>query len=199
MKKILFFLLFGLVAFNAQAAQPYFENDKLSLDIGLTMNNQLLACFNIKDGWHISYQNAGDAGVPTSFEFENMSADLLNQSAPEKFLYEDIITQYGYGKAACYLFAYSDSSDNAAISISWTACKDYCEPEDPGLPAAGVQRGKRIPGAESAAQALCRDLQSADFLQADGSGEDHCAVGCAGRTGQSAGTSRFLRLRRTAL
>ncbi|MBR6327279.1 MAG: thioredoxin family protein [Alphaproteobacteria bacterium] len=130
MKKILFFLLFGLVAFNTQAAQPYFENDKLSLDIGLTMNNQMLACFNLKDGWHISYQNAGDAGVPTSFEFENMSADLLNQSAPEKFLYEDIITQYGYGKAACYLFAYSDISDNAAIRISWTACKDYCEPEE---------------------------------------------------------------------
>ena len=131
------FTLFCLESFCAKAGQPFFENDKLSLSAFAKENGEktrFLICFTLKDGWHISYQNPGDAGVATKFDFTNTQAILLNQSAPQKFLFEDIITQYGYGDKACYLFELSDIKPDAKVNVSWTACNDYCEPEEVQIP-----------------------------------------------------------------
>ena len=123
-------LLLLLCSFNLKAANSYFDNDKLSLQLSFNEGSKFLACFTLKDGWHISYQNPGDAGVPTSFGFEGVNARLLNQSVPQTFLYQDILTQYAYENFGCYLFELSNITNAAKVHISWTACQDYCEPEE---------------------------------------------------------------------
>ncbi|MBO7605248.1 MAG: thioredoxin family protein, partial [Elusimicrobiaceae bacterium] len=83
-----------------------------------------------KDGWHILYQNPGDAGMPVAFEFSRAKAQLVDVSVPEKFVYDDIITQYGFAGKAYYYFKLKNVLPAPQVHISWTACRDYCEPEE---------------------------------------------------------------------
>lgn len=120
--------------FTAKANASFFENDKLKIDaVTKTFDDgalDVIFTFHLKDGWHISWQNPGDAGVPTKFEFPNTTALLVESSAPEEFLYEDILTQYGFSNKAYYLFHIPDANETTPVLISWTACRDYCEPEE---------------------------------------------------------------------
>ena len=131
-RKIVIFFAFLGFAPLVHALTSDFENEKLSLYLGTRQNaddTDFLACFELKNGWHISYQNPGDAGVPTEFDFDFVKAKLLNTSAPKRFLYQDIITQYGYDELGCYLFKLSNVSKQSSVNISWTACQDECVPE----------------------------------------------------------------------
>lgn len=143
-----FFLFFAatyLVAVGKCTAksQLAWQNDKVKIDIYVQpasseqqQNFSVLVAFELLDGWHISWENPGDAGIPTEFSWNlpnKWQVENINSSTPQKFLYEDIITQYGYGHKAYYLFNLTPSDNetisNAKLLINWVACKDSCEPE----------------------------------------------------------------------
>lgn len=83
--------------------------------------------FELKNGWHISWQNPGDAGVPTKF-FTSKEITPKAESSPEKFLYDGILTQYGFSDKAYYLLNVEKKDEGIPLKVSWTACQDYCEP-----------------------------------------------------------------------
>lgn len=125
--------LFGLLLnCPANAQELLFENNKLLLSLETKKTDnvfQILSQFTLKDGWHISYENPGDAGVPTMFEM-NVDFEQISSSVPSKFMYDDIVTQYGYGDQAYYLLETKNLKNKIKFHVSWTACRDYCEPEE---------------------------------------------------------------------
>lgn len=124
------------LAAPAKAYNKSYDSDKVFISAEMKRTGSeldVLFSFTLKDGWHILYQNPGDIGTPTTFKFSNAKADLLQTSIPEKFIYEDIITQYGFADKAYYHFKLSNVTGNPKVNISWTACKDYCEPAGAAL------------------------------------------------------------------
>ncbi len=117
---------------TAFAQNLSFENEKLKLHLetdDTSQNFKILAHFELKNDWHISWQNPGDAGVAPEFYFQNKKLDVLDQSIPERFLYQDLLEQYGYSKNAYYLFEIEQKQLPGQLKVLWTACQDYCEPE----------------------------------------------------------------------
>ena len=133
MRKHLFdkiILMIACILLPAKVFGASFENEKLKLNLETKEageNIETLVLFELKNGWHISWENPGDAGVPTAFFENDKKIKPLKISVPETFLYDEIITQYGFGDKAYYLL---NLKKNTALKIRWTACKDYCEPEE---------------------------------------------------------------------
>lgn len=135
-RTFLFFMLILLWHTPANASCQFWENDKISLT-ACRHNNRILIYAELLNGWHISWDNAGDAGTPVEFNWhisDKYTITKINQSIPETFIYDDILTLYGYGKSAYYLFEITPSTENnknfsISLDLSWTACRDFCEPE----------------------------------------------------------------------
>ena len=126
----------------ALAATPDWQNDKLQINVyaePVHKTFQVLVNIRMLNGWHISWDNPGDAGTPVQFSWqlpEGWTAKRLQESTPQKFIYGDIISQYGYGGSAYYLFEIETGSTKLTtfpaeifLKINWTACRDFCEPE----------------------------------------------------------------------
>ena len=134
MKKLLIYkivLLFACFLLPAKVFGASFENEKLKLNIETQKTDSsinVLAHFTLKNGWHISWENPGDAGVPTTFFVNSQKTDPLETSVPEVFLYDDIIVQYGFSKEAYYLLNTTDVKSK--LRVTWTACKDECEGQE---------------------------------------------------------------------
>jgi len=128
----LLFLLGPAFLKTADAQNLSFENDKLKLTISTQTdaNNMLiLPVFEMKNGWHISWKNPGDAGVAPKFYLENRQILPFGQSAPERFLYEDLIVQYAYLNKAYFLFETKKQNKPLNFKVFWTACREDCVPE----------------------------------------------------------------------
>lgn len=129
---VLFFIFALFSAGQACAYNKSFDSNKvyISAEMQKSQNTlDVLFSFTLKDGWHILYQNPGDVGTPVAFEFTGAKAKLVGTSVPQKFIYEDILTQFGFADKAYYHFKLSDIHQNPKVKISWTACKDECEPD----------------------------------------------------------------------
>lgn len=134
MKKLLknkFLFLFACLLLPAKLFAVSFENDEVLLNIETKTSEKtvkILASFALKDGWHISWQNPGDAGVPTQFYVNGRQVLPVALSVPQKFLYEDILVQYGFEHKAYYLLEVP-KSDEIKLRVKWGVCQDYCEPQ----------------------------------------------------------------------
>ncbi|MBO4285237.1 MAG: thioredoxin family protein [Alphaproteobacteria bacterium] len=128
----LLFLL-GLAFLKTAVAQPLsFENDKLKLTVNVKTdaeNMLILPVFEMKNDWHISWKNPGDAGVAPKFYLANRQIFSLAQSTPERFLYEDLIVQYAYLDKAYFLFETKKQNKPITFKVFWTACREDCVPE----------------------------------------------------------------------
>ena len=122
------------------------QNDKLRIDAYALQNTgqniRVLVEFRLLNGWHIFWDNPGDAGRPVNFRWqlpEGWLVEKTRESTPQKFIFNDLIHQYGYGGTAYYLFEISLPKQekklwpDIALDLSWTACKDVCEPENAQL------------------------------------------------------------------
>lgn len=130
--KICFAVFSVLFCFQAKAESPFFENDQISVQVYQKQypdKKQILFAFQLKNGWHISWDNPGDAGVPTAFLFSPQSVLRVAQTSPQVFVYDDLLTQYGYTSQAFYLFETGNITQPVTATVSWTVCKDYCEPQ----------------------------------------------------------------------
>ncbi len=128
--KLLFLLIFTLIANCCFAVTPDWQNDKLSIKTytkKITDNKyNILIEFTLKNGWFISWDNPGDAGTPTSFLWQD-KVKKINQSIPQTIIHEDILGQYGYSDKAYYLFEGNFFNDSTSVKINWEACKQECE------------------------------------------------------------------------
>lgn len=132
--KFFVFFLFMLMCGRPSNAEPLrWQNDKISWT-AYTDDSHILLKAQLYNGWHISWINPGEAGVPVAFNWENttgLQIRKIAQSSPEKFVYDDILSLYGYGNTAYYLFKIDPKvKNNLILNLSWTACKDYCQPEE---------------------------------------------------------------------
>jgi len=137
LKNLKYALLFLFAAFfctfEAKAYTKSFDSDKIFISANTKKTGNtldVLFSFKLKNGWHILYQNPGEVGTPVTFKFPDAKAELINSSIPQKFVYEDIITQYGFDDVAYYHFKVSNISKTFNVNVSWTACKDSCEPDE---------------------------------------------------------------------
>lgn len=94
---------------------------------------------DIKPGWHLYWDNPGDIGGPTSlsfFESPHYTEIGNTHTAPEKSVYEDIITSYVYTKKVYFrsTFALKDLATVQRLPfnlvLSYTACSESCLPEE---------------------------------------------------------------------
>lgn len=111
-------------------AQILWQNNEIKIET-FTKDDNTLIKFTPLNGGHILWDNAGDVGSPISFEWRT-SARRVNESTPQKFLYEEIIGQYGYETEAYYLFKL-ENPKNAQVKIDWTICLDECIPQSATL------------------------------------------------------------------
>jgi len=86
-----------------------------------------------KNNWHIYWNNPGDTGVETKINVKSDEAKikLVKQSAPNRFLVQNIITQFAYDNDAYWLFEIIPNSNdkkslNLTFDISWQECRDEC-------------------------------------------------------------------------
>lgn len=98
----------------------------------------LITAAEISRGWHLYWDNPGDVGDPTTLSFTDSphyTPFLSLHSAPEKNVYEDIITSYVYSKT--FFFKTTFRLQNLkgvnrlpfGLTLSYTACRESCLPE----------------------------------------------------------------------
>ncbi len=103
-------------------------------------NMELLVKLKMQDGWHIYWNNPGDAGLATTVSWdipEGYDIKLIEQSVPEKYVVDGLV-QYGYADTAYWKYRLEPVGkqtktagvQNFRANISWMACKDECVPEN---------------------------------------------------------------------
>ncbi len=124
------------IIFSAKAEILTKETDKVRINIlsdyTIDENFQILAKLELLNGWHIYGPEKQDFGVPTKIELLPAEPFLETPSfsISEKFVYDDVITQYGYNKIAYIYTNFTPQKDILyTLRISWMACKDFCEEE----------------------------------------------------------------------
>lgn len=101
-------------------------------------NLSIIAEVNIKKGWHLYWDNPGDTGDPTTLTFFESPyyIETANiHSAPQKSVFENIITSYIYKQKLYFKTTFGlKNLNNAArlpfnLVLSYTACSESCFPE----------------------------------------------------------------------
>ena len=99
----------------------------------------IIAEADIKPGWHLYWDNPGDIGGPTSlsfFESPHYTEIGNTHTAPEKSVYEDIITSYVYTKKVYFRSTFALKGLVSVqrlpfnLVLSYTACSESCLPEE---------------------------------------------------------------------
>lgn len=90
-----------------------------------------------KDGWHTYWENPGDSGLPTEFEFKQGSdkivLDLVEWPLPHKFIEQGDIQTFGHQNEYSYFFHLGNSLDNTKdfeVHIKYLICHDICIPQE---------------------------------------------------------------------
>jgi len=126
---------------NAFSISPELVQATLLADTqGITAGQtfRLGVLFRIKSGWHIYWQNPGDAGLATAVRFTlpaGFTASALRWPIPHRFEEAGDITAYGYTDSVL-LFAeitppkeaLKSTSATLAAAASWLVCRDKCVP-----------------------------------------------------------------------
>lgn len=108
---------------------------------------------DIKEGWHVYWQNPGDSGLPTTITWEDhpfFHPGSIHWPRPNRFD-EDGVTTYGYSDQVTLLVPVETTADSAnnienrvrgrhnqnnnpslKADINWLVCKDICIPESTG-------------------------------------------------------------------
>jgi thiol:disulfide interchange protein DsbD len=90
----------------------------------------------IDPGWHIYWENAGDAGLPTRVKFtlpEGFSAGPVLYPTPSRFLAPGNITLFGYENSVMLMAKITPPTNLSAdfqgefkAAVHWLVCSDVC-------------------------------------------------------------------------
>jgi len=93
--------------------------------------------FEMKDDWHIYWQNPGDAGLPTSIDWqlpEGFNLDAVMYPVPEKHVSNEI-ADYVYYPKATILTSFrlpknlpADTTLQLTAYVKWLRCNNVCIP-----------------------------------------------------------------------
>ncbi|MCF7807066.1 MAG: hypothetical protein K9M49_02095 [Candidatus Marinimicrobia bacterium] len=96
---------------------------------------ELAVVFDMLDDWHIYWQNPGDAGMATMFNWQLPDdVQILNKQEPAPSrLTEEGITTFIHDDEAIYLFTLTTPSDltdtmTIDLTVDWLECKSICLP-----------------------------------------------------------------------
>lgn len=96
---------------------------------------EIAVVFTMRDDWHIYWQNPGDAGMPTSFQWalpDNFKIIDRQEPTPTRHVDEGIHT-FIHEDGAIFLFKLQapdqlPDSSRFALDIQWLECKGLCQP-----------------------------------------------------------------------
>ena len=135
-KKIIFQLLsfFTFLFFDLQytLAQQNLVKAKLIAQQVSAQDLKIGVNLKIEDGWHIYWENSGEAGSPTKVNWDlpiGSNVSPIKWPAPEKFAERGNIITFGYKKEVTLL---ADASlpnlNQVKAEVRWLVCRDICIP-----------------------------------------------------------------------
>jgi len=129
------FLLFSPLMYAANKAMVSVEVIPLAQGVSPGESFEVAVIFSMERDWHTYWQNPGEAGMPTSFQWklpENFQ--ITNQREPTPVRHVDQgITTFIHEDEAIYLFNIQApdevaDSNRFTVDINWLECKDLCQP-----------------------------------------------------------------------
>ena len=117
---------------------------------------EIAVIFSMQSDWHIYWQNPGEAGMPTSFEWnlpENFQLTGQREPTPTRHV-EEGITTFIHEEEAIYLFSIQApdevaDSNRFTVDINWLECKHLCQSGSsthqfvlPGAESPGLERAE---------------------------------------------------------
>ena len=129
--KILFalMLLVGTLCANpAVSSEAVKHTDNTTIRLFHNGVDSVLAQFEIKPDWHISWSNPGDVGQPTTVRAENSTVEVVAQSTPQVRTLFEIMHEYLYENTAYYALKL-DNLNDAELTFDFVECSDVCKPE----------------------------------------------------------------------
>jgi thiol:disulfide interchange protein/DsbC/DsbD-like thiol-disulfide interchange protein len=125
----------------AESAAAVSARDRVSLvsdadQVSAGQGFQLGLRFQLSPGWHVYWQNPGDAGLAPAISLKlppGTKASPLRWPVPTR-LAEGPVTTYGYEQAVLLPLAVTPSSSATGslpidASVNWLVCRDICVPE----------------------------------------------------------------------
>ncbi len=90
---------------------------------------KLALAFNLQPGWHIYWQNPGDAGLPPQVRADApVTLSAFSWPAPE-FFSQGGVGAYVLSGHVILPFTASNAGDSVAVQARWLVCSDLCVPE----------------------------------------------------------------------
>ena len=141
--KFLGVILVAALTFSGQsfALSATAQTDKVKVellpafaDVQKNETLDILVKITPQNGWHIYWDNPGDAGLPTQVIWNlspNMKIVEMGHSAPQKYNVDGLVL-FGFGKSAYWKYRVTHSENekiNLQAKVSWLACKEECVPE----------------------------------------------------------------------
>ena len=112
----------------ATSSEAVKHTDNTTIRLFHNGDNEVLAQFDIKPDWHISWSNPGDVGQPTTVRAENATVEVMAQSTPQMRTLFEIMHEYLYENTAYYALKL-DNLNNAELTFDFVECSDVCKPE----------------------------------------------------------------------
>lgn len=129
MRKIFLFLavccLFWSVPVSASENVKHTENT--DVELFADEQHEIIARIQVKDGWHIYWQNPGEIGQATEIS-SNADFKVVNQSVPQVRRMYEMMNEYVYENEAFYHILVADFA-HTTLNISFVECSDICKPE----------------------------------------------------------------------
>lgn len=146
LKKFFLCVLF-IVAIISDAFAISFSNTEDLITLNITPEYKtlspdtteitLISTIDIKNGWHLYWDNPGDTGDPTTLTFFESPYYKITEnthSAPKKSVFDEIITSYIHRKKLYYKTTFKVDNLRGLnrlpfnLVLSYTACNESCLP-----------------------------------------------------------------------
>ena len=134
-----FFLVHHAYAVQSPHSATELEIISSAQNVTTTDSLDVLVKITPQNGWHIYWNNPGDAGMPIKISLVSDFGQtrLKNQSTPKHFQPHPMIAQYAYDSTAYWLFEVLPNIQNfklgdeisIQVEATWMACKDECVTE----------------------------------------------------------------------
>jgi thiol:disulfide interchange protein/DsbC/DsbD-like thiol-disulfide interchange protein len=109
------------------------DHAELLADILTTPERYVALTIKHEEKWHTYWKNPGDAGIATTFKFENngneIELEALEWPTPHRYIEAGDILTYGYEGDPTFFFKLPDSlQGELSVRAQWLICKDICIP-----------------------------------------------------------------------
>lgn len=128
-----------LSSFTANAQKEDYSNLLKAQVTSTKINDSNFLVINLRnqEGWHTYWENPGDSGLATEFEFKNQGdkivLEMVEWPTPHKFIEKGDIQTFGHKNDYSYFFYLNNqfkNSDNFQVHLKYLICRDICIPQE---------------------------------------------------------------------